>query len=529
MAIQKDKTPGRILLAISPSKLIFLLALLKFLLPFLIQSSAYEPHRDEFLYMEEARHLDWGYLEVPPLMSVFSYLSNWMGGSLFWIRIWPSLFGSLTFLVVARWIVLLGGGKFGILLGFLPFVFGYFVHVYFIFQPNFLEGFFWTCMAYGLVLHIHSARPLGLYLAAVALGLGMLSKYSVFFFAVSLFLGLLVTKERKILLNRHFYYALLIAFGIFLPNIIWQFHHGFPEIYHLKELQKQQLQNVGRVDFLADQLLLNLPCIYIWISGLFWVSFVPEAKSYRFIGWAALVVVAIFVAGHGKSYYGMALYPTLFAFGAVYVERLIRDQKKSLPYILVAYTILTGLFIDSVSLPFLAPKELANYYAHSGWPKKLRFLRWEDQKDHPLPQDFADMLAWKDLTEKMAKVYDSLDSNEKKQTILDCDNYGEAAGVDYYGRSYHLPEVICHQANYLFWVPPDFYKSSIVILATDYPQAMREDFVREFRFSKVMDSISNPLAREFGSRIILLKGPSQKSQKMWKDYYESLAKDTRAF
>ncbi len=51
------------------TSLVYLLALLKFILPFLLQSPAYEPHRDEFLYLAEGRHLAWGYLEVPPLMS----------------------------------------------------------------------------------------------------------------------------------------------------------------------------------------------------------------------------------------------------------------------------------------------------------------------------------------------------------------------------------------------------------------------------------------------------------------------------
>jgi 4-amino-4-deoxy-L-arabinose transferase-like glycosyltransferase len=145
--------------------LVYLLALLKFILPLLIQNPIYEPHRDEFLYLAEARHMAWGYLEVPPLMSVLAYLTNLFGGGLFWIRIWPSLFGALTFVVVGRLILHLGGKEFALVLGFLPFVFGYYMHVHYIFQPNFLEVFFWTLMAYGLVRHIQTTNPRGLYIA----------------------------------------------------------------------------------------------------------------------------------------------------------------------------------------------------------------------------------------------------------------------------------------------------------------------------------------------------------------------------
>ncbi|HEY4876456.1 MAG TPA: glycosyltransferase family 39 protein, partial [Puia sp.] len=297
--------------------LVYSFALLKFILPFLIQNPSYEPHRDEFLYIAEGQHISWGYLEVPPVMSIFAYLSNIMGNSFFWIKIWPSLFGSLTYLLVARLIISMGGKMFALILGFLPFIFGYYMHVHFMFQPNFLEVFFWTLMAYGLVLYIQAGKPKGLYIAGVALGLGMTSKYSVSFFAISLLFGLLLTKERKILMNKHFYYAILTGFIIFLPNLIWQYSHGFPVIWHMKELQRQQLEKVNQSDFLIEQLQYNLPCIFIWISGLYWVSFTNAGKRYRFVGWAIALVIAFLFAEHGKGYYGMGAYPILFVFGAV--------------------------------------------------------------------------------------------------------------------------------------------------------------------------------------------------------------------
>ena len=509
--------------------LVYLLALLKFILPFLIQSPIYEPHRDEFLYMAEGRHMAWGYLEAPPMMSLFAYLSNIMGGNIFWIKIWPSLFGSLTYLLVARLILSLGGKRFAVLLGFLPFVFGYFMHVHYMFQPNFLEVFFWTLMAYGLVRYVQTGKQEGIYLAGVGFGLGMMSKYSVVFFAISLLLGLLLTKERKIFLNKHFYYALLIGFGIFLPNLIWQWVHGFPVIYHMKELQQQQLQKVSQAGFLKDQLLFNFPCIFIWISGLYWVSITRAGKPYRFVGWAIIFVITLLVIGHGKSYYGMGAYPILFSFGAVCLERWTAGRLSFLRYVMMAFVLIIGCFIDTIALPFLPPQQLAAYYARNSLVRKMGFLQWEDQKDHPLPQDFADMLSWREMTGKIAKVYIGLDSSEKRQALLDCDNYGENGAVNYYGPEYHLPPAMGHQANFLLWVPTDFYKSNIVILATDYREEIHSDFIHEFRSAAVVDSIVNPYAREFGSYIILLKEPSEKFRKDWQDHYESLRKKTSSF
>jgi len=297
----------------------------------------------------------------------------------------------------------------------------------------------------------------------------------------------------------------------------------------MRELQHQQLQNVSQAGFLADQLLFNLPCIFIWTSGLAWVSFTPAGKPYRFIGWAIAIVITILVAAHGKSYYGMGAYPILFSFGAVCLERWTTGRLSSLRYIMVAFTLLIGLFIDSIALPFLPPAQLAAYYQRNNIVRKMKFLQWEDQKDHLLPQDFADMLSWKEMTIKIAKVYDMLDSTEKSQAILDGGNYGEAGAVDYYGSQYHLPGAMGHGASYLFWTDPDFYKSNVIILVTDDRDEIHSDFIHEFHYAVLADSITNPYAREFGSYIILLKGPSEKSRNIFKTYYESLRKETSSF
>src|SRR3982751_3332216 len=102
--------------------LLYALAILRLILPYLLQSPAYEPHRDEFLYLAEGNHMAWGFMEVPPLLSVFAWLIHICGDGIFWIKFWPSLFGALTFVLVAEIILSLGGKRFAVLLGFLPFI-----------------------------------------------------------------------------------------------------------------------------------------------------------------------------------------------------------------------------------------------------------------------------------------------------------------------------------------------------------------------------------------------------------------------
>jgi len=490
-------------------RLLYGLALLKLILPFLIQNPAYEPHRDEFLYLIEGRHMAWGFMEVPPMMSVFAWLTNLFGGGFFWIKFWPSLLGALTYVLVGRIIIAFGGKWFALVLGVLPFIVGVYLRLFFLFQPNCPEVFFWTLMAYGLVRHVQSGSNRGLYVAGVALGLGMMSKYSVSFYAVSLLAGLLLTKQRRVLLNPHFYYALIVGLAIFLPNLIWQYEHGFPVVYHMKELERTQLQYVSPGRFLLDQVVMNAPVCFVWIAGLIWVGFAREGRRYRFIGWATVFVLVILLAGHGKNYYALGAYPILFAFGALALERQAVGKLTYLRYVWLAVPLGLGVIYVAIALPFLPPRELAAHYAKTGMARAAGALRWEDLKDHPLPQDFSDMLSWKEMTQKVAKGYAMLDSTEKKQTLLFCDNYGEAGAVNYYGPRYQLPAAYSDNASFLYWLPDSFYVYNNLLLVTDDRDEMKHAFIHEFASATLVDSITTPLAREYGSLIILFKGPSE--------------------
>ena len=173
------------------NKLLWFFALAKFILPFLLQSPVYEPHRDELLYLAEAHHMAWGFMEVPPLLSVFAWLANLLGGGMFWIKFWPSLFGALTFFLTGKIILSLGGKWFALLLAFFAFATGAFLRTHYLFQPGFLEIFFWTAIAYSLTRFSQTEKNKWLYAMGVSIGFGMMSKYSVAFFCRQYFVWII--------------------------------------------------------------------------------------------------------------------------------------------------------------------------------------------------------------------------------------------------------------------------------------------------------------------------------------------------
>jgi len=224
--------------------------------------------------------------------------------------------------------------------------------------------------------------------------------------------------------------------------------------------------------------------------------------------------------GHGKNYYSLGVYPILFAFGAYQLEQFTAIRFTVLRYAFVIIAVFLGYLFIPLALPILEPAALAAFYEKKHM-EKTGALKWEDLKNHPLPQDFADMLGWEEMTKKMAAAYQTLDKNEKKTAILFCDNYGQAGAVNYYGQKYKIPLAYSDNASFLYWMPNKIDFDNLVLL-TDDENEMQHDFIRNFKSVVLTDSVTNRYAREKGSLIIVLKGPNAEFKKY---FIEKLEKD----
>lgn len=488
------------------NKLLYLLVLLRLLLPYLLQNPVYEPHRDEFLYLAEGNHLAFGFMEVPPMLSIFAWLTHLLGDGIFWIKLWPSLFGAATFLVAGKITLLLGGRSFALFLLFLSFTFSVYLRMFFLFQPNAPEVFFWTMIIFSIIRHVQTGNNKWLYIFGISVGLGMLSKYSVSFYTVSVLAGLLLTKQRTIFLNKHFWLAALIGFLLFLPNLLWQYAHGFPVVFHMRELRETQLQYISPKNFLISQIMMFLPCSFVWLAGFVFTAFSKTAKPFRVVALAYIFVITILLVGHGKDYYAAGAYPVLLAFGAFALERATEFRFVALRYVMVIHVFIFGLLFLPLALPIFPPAKLAKLYKtiHA---EKTGALKWEDLKNHPLPQDFSDMQGWAEMTQKVASAYHTLTNDEQKHTLIFCNNYGMAGAINYYGKKYNLPETYSDNASFLYWLPNNKPFNNLLLVCSDSNE-LKQDYIKLFKTATFTDSVTNVFAREHGDYIMLAKGGS---------------------
>jgi hypothetical protein len=486
-----------------------LLALIKFVLPIFLQSPIYELQRDEYLYYQQGLHVDLGYLENPPLLSYMGMISSWFGGSVAWIKFWPCLLGAATVVLTCLITAELGGRRFAQFLAGLGIITGAYMRVHFLFQPNSLDIFFWTLAIYFLVRYINTKNPVFIYWLAVSIALGWWGKYSIIFMAISIVIGLLLTRNRTIFLVKQTWLGIALAGLLILPNIWWQFQHNWPLIHHMNELRETQLGFISPAHFLKEQLLMLFPVTLVWITGLIWLF---RNNNYRIIAIVYVSVITLLMLGSGKGYYALGAYPMLLAAGAVAWQNISQRRIWVRPLLAGVVIVLAALLIP-VALPVWEPAKMADFGKRNGIDHT-----WEDQQKHPLSQDFADMLGWKELTEKTERFFQTLPAATKSNTIIFCGNYGQAGSLKYYGKdAYFRNKVISTNGSFILWYPSRTFFENMILVNEEIPDDDEELF-KHFQTTTLIDSVTNTYSRQFGNKIIFYENIDTTGFRMVSEY-----------
>jgi len=424
--------------------------LLKFLLQYFLVSAAYDLQRDEFLHLEQAHHLAWGFQSVPPFTSWVSSIISLLGNTVFWIRFFPALFGALTIYVVWKAIETLNGSLYALVLGATCVLLSALLRLNILYQPNSFDVLSWTAFYFVVIKYIKTENSKWLYAGALVFAVGFLNKYNIVFLLMGLLPALVISKHRKIFIKPPFYAALITGLLIILPNIIWQYNNHFPVVRHLKELADTQLVHVDRTGFLKAQLLFYIGSCFVIFSALYALLFYRPFKPYRLFFFSIIFTLTAFILLRAKDYYAIGIYPIYIAFGSVFLGDVFKQGwKRYLRPVAVAIPVLLFIPFFKIGFPNKAPEYIAQ---HPKYYKAFGLLRWEDGKDHLLPQDFADMLGWKELAAKVDSIYATMPN--PGNTLILCDNYGQAGAINYYTKN-KKRIASSFDADYINWLSYD--------------------------------------------------------------------------
>jgi 4-amino-4-deoxy-L-arabinose transferase-like glycosyltransferase len=446
--------------------------------------------RDELYYAACGRRLAFGYVDHPPVVALFAWLSRvLLGESLPAQRLLPALAGAAVVLLAGLLARELGGGRWAQLLAAACVLIApRLLAAFHVLSTNTLEILVWTVAALVVARLANGAdRRHWLLFGAVA-GVGLETKHSMLFFGLGLAVGLLLTPfGRRALRQRWVYLGAAVAAALFLPNLLWEAAHGWPTLEFLRQAQAQKNLPLSPAGFLADQALAMQPLtLPVWAAGLGWLLLARRASRFRLLGWTCLTIAAVLMAWKAKGYYLGPIFPLLYAAGATAIEGVAaaaavragraahREQDMDgrrrrrggwVVAVIIVLLLAGGAVTAPFGLPLLAPAAFIRYQAALG----LAPSTTERKRLAELPQHYADMFGWPEMTAEVARVFRSLPPPQQARACVYGQNYGEAGAIEQLGRRLCLPPAIAGHNSYFLWGPGRCDGSVLIILGGSLP------------------------------------------------------------
>jgi len=449
---------------------------------------------DELYYIACSKHLAWGYVDHPPLIAVITWLERvTLGDSLRSLHFLPAVAAGLRVLLTGLIARELGARRSGTALACVcVMVAPIYLGLDSLLTMNVFESLFWMGAALIALKIFNGASPKLWLLFGVVCGVGLLNKHSMLFFGFGLFVGLLLTKQRRHFMQPWIWLGGLIALLIFLPNLVWEIQRHFPTIELLRNVQQSgRNTEMGSLLYLLVQVFIMHPLAApVWIAGLVELLRDREEKGRRGLGITYVVIMVCMLALHGRMYYPAPTYPMLSAAGGVAFERWFAGLRTARPLMPAYVTVLlvTGTLLAPFAyFPMLTVDQYIAYsrFLHFGPP------RIETHRLGPLPQIYADQFGWKEMAQVVADAYHKLPPEERKSCAIFGQNYGQAGAIDLFGGSMGLPPAISAHQNYYFWGPRG-YSGDCMIVMDDTQERLSELFESVEKVGTVYHPLSMP-------------------------------------
>jgi 4-amino-4-deoxy-L-arabinose transferase-like glycosyltransferase len=443
----------------------------------IVFSGRYGFHRDELLSYSNAMHLDWCYVVYPPMTAWLARVELALfGPSLIGFRLLPAVSVGMISVLAGLMARAMGGSRLAMLVAAVaagvagPISFAGTFLSYMTF-----DQLCWVAVAWAITCLLASGDARWWVAVGAGLGLGLLTKYTILFFAAALIVGMLATANRRYLSSVWFWCGVATAIALALPVIVWQVQHHFVALAWMQSIHTRDV-SLGRADYFFPSQFwrvtspLTAP---LWCAGVWFLIATERGKPFRLLAWMYVVTLILFAIAKGRDYYMAGTYAMLLAAGATWGESWLQTMtRRAQTTICRAVWIL--LVIAAVNT-FVVTVPIAP--VGSGW------WRYADAMN----QCFNAEIGWPEMVRTVAQVRDSLPAEERSGVGVLAGDEGEAGAVNLYGSRYGLPEALSGMnSNWLrgYGNPPP-----TVVIAVGFNQ---NDLKRMFALCEVSAELKNP-------------------------------------
>jgi 4-amino-4-deoxy-L-arabinose transferase-like glycosyltransferase len=388
--------------------------------------NGYGFHRDELQFLDDARHLQWGFVAYPPLTAFCGRIAIALFGiSPQVLRLPAAIVNAISLVLVGLTARELGGRRVAQIIAlFAALPLG--LALSSVLQYGTFDLLAWCIIILFTACVLRTGDERYWIGVGAGIGIGVLSKYSIAFPAVSL-LGALVLlpSQRHHLRSRFFWYGVLTAALIAAPNLLWLARHHFITLQMEHFIHARDVRHGRAAGYYSDQIKFTLLGLPLAIAGL--VSLL-RSKRFRLLSAFYIGPFLLFALVKGRGYYLTPAYPVLYAAGAVALERVLA-QRASWARAGVRAVVIAAMLVDAA---------LVAWAYLPMWPVGSAAWNWQMKNNY----DMANEVGWPEFVAQVAAVRDTLSPQERSSVAILANNYGEAGALSLYGPKYNLPTPI---------------------------------------------------------------------------------------
>ena len=427
----------------------------------------YGVFRDELYYVACARHLDWGYVDHPPLVALIAAI---FGPSWVALRLVSAAAFAGTILLVGDTAREMGGGTFArIAAQLLTATAPIYLSLFSIYSMNAIDVLVWAALGRIMARLLAGGDPRWWLAFGAVAGIGLQNKVDVGLLGAGIVAGLLLSRRFDLFRTRWIWIGGTVAAALFAPHVLWQIAHGFPTGEFVENAQRHKIAGLSALGFLAAQIATaGPPACVASLAGLGWLL---GSRGYRALGWAVLIVLLVLMLSVSKPYYFSPTYSILFPAAGVALETWTR-RRFTVPFRTAAIVLILSVLVAApLAKPLLSEDGYVRYASALGAAPRSD----ENHRMGRLPQFFADMHGWEEMARSVSKVVQALPPDDRSRACVYGQNYGEAAAIDYYGPAMGLPPAISGHNSYWMWGTGSCSGDVVLIIGGD-----REDHLRNF-------------------------------------------------
>ncbi len=452
-------------------------------------SGRYGFHRDELYFLAAGRHLDWGYVDQPPLTPVLGWLSTSLfGDTPMGLRVVSTLAGAATVVLIALVARELGGGRTVQWVSAAATALSAFVVVVtHMLSTTTIDMLIWVALGLAVMRLLRTGD--GRYWVAVGalIGLGMANKWLILLLVSGLAVGVLVFGPRKVFLSAWLWAGVAVAVLITLPIFLWQAAHDFPLLTVAGGISDDDGPD-NRILFVPMQLVLLSPILVpVWITGMvrLW-----KDRALRAFPVAYGVVCVELLALGGKPYYSVPLLMLLVPAGVEPTLNWMRTRaRRVLSGIAAAVCVVVSVV---VGLPVLPPAWLGPVLAINKEP--------------------GEQVGWPDFAATVNRGWQQIPADQRDTAVIFTGDYGQAGAIERYGPA----QPYSGHMSYEDWGPPADSMTGPVLLVGHFgEQAPIRRYLTGCEVVAVHDNGYGLDNDEQGTPVMLCSPVSQPWSRLW--------------